>query len=187
MSATRYEFIGGGSSKFYEIAWHTPVHGQATITYGRIGTAGQQITYSVTEARKKEREKIAKGYKLAMAVVGGPSIQVAKMQVVKALNQFGLISKATAASEIIKTLGIVNKAPKPSLIIGPGQIWERMTDYNKGKRFIKIITRTDNDYLFVVSYSDDGRKWSSPINRNGQETMIDDNEINNHYNLTDYK
>lgn len=75
MNKTRYEYVGGGSDKFYEIEWHTPSQGEATITYGRNGTSGTQVVYSMADARKKEREKITKGYKQIVVPVAKAPMQ----------------------------------------------------------------------------------------------------------------
>ena len=62
----RFEFVGGTSSKFWEIA----VSGsRVSVCFGRIGTAGQSETKTFpdataadTHAEKKIREKLGKGY-----------------------------------------------------------------------------------------------------------------------------
>jgi predicted DNA-binding WGR domain protein len=66
MSRRRFEFVGGSSSKFWEVA----VDGSAvTVRFGRIGTSGQTqqklFADAATAARTSERlvrEKLAKGY-----------------------------------------------------------------------------------------------------------------------------
>ena len=63
----RFEFVGGTSSKFWEVS----VSGASvTVRYGRIGTLGQSQTKSLADAAAAERhveklisEKIGKGYK----------------------------------------------------------------------------------------------------------------------------
>ena len=65
-STRRFEFVGGGSSKF----WHITLDGAAyTVTFGRIGTAGQSQTKTFGNAAlaqaehdKIVREKVGKGY-----------------------------------------------------------------------------------------------------------------------------
>jgi len=64
--ARRFEFEEGGSSKFWEVS----VDGSdMTVTYGRIGTAGQTKTksFATNEAAQKEADKLVlektkKGY-----------------------------------------------------------------------------------------------------------------------------
>ena len=71
MSATtstrrRFEYAGGGSDKFWEVA----VHGAAvTVRFGRNGTAGQRQTKAFPDAAaarrhadRLTREKAGKGY-----------------------------------------------------------------------------------------------------------------------------
>ena len=62
----RFEFVGGGSSKFWEIGRDGA---EVTVRFGRIGSSGQTQTKAWTsdeEARsqvaKLIREKLAKGY-----------------------------------------------------------------------------------------------------------------------------
>ena len=65
----RFEFVGGTSSKFYEVS----VNGASvTVRYGRLGTQGQSQTKSLADdaaadrhAQKLIGEKVAKGYKEA--------------------------------------------------------------------------------------------------------------------------
>ncbi|HMV69798.1 MAG TPA: WGR domain-containing protein, partial [Myxococcota bacterium] len=72
----RFELSEGSSHKF----WQIEVTGESfTVTYGRIGTAGQAQTKSFAdaaaaqaEADKLVREKVKKGY----AEVGGGAISV---------------------------------------------------------------------------------------------------------------
>ena len=62
----RFEFVGGGSQKFWEIS----VDGKSfTVRYGRIGTRGQEQSKSYTDEAKARREadkliqeKLRKGY-----------------------------------------------------------------------------------------------------------------------------
>jgi predicted DNA-binding WGR domain protein len=62
----RFEFIGGSSQKFWEIA----LAGTSfTVRFGRIGTAGQSQTKSFADEAKAKREaenliaeKVKKGY-----------------------------------------------------------------------------------------------------------------------------
>jgi predicted DNA-binding WGR domain protein len=62
----RFEFIGGNSSKFWEIL----VSGnQVTVTFGRIGTSGQSerktfpdADAAAKHAQKKIDEKLKRGY-----------------------------------------------------------------------------------------------------------------------------
>ena len=68
----QFEFVGGTSSKFWTV---NMVCCDVTVTYGRIGTAGQSLTKSFPDpaaARKHvERliaEKTAKGYREVAAV-----------------------------------------------------------------------------------------------------------------------
>jgi predicted DNA-binding WGR domain protein len=72
----RFEFVGGSSSKFWEIAREGA---QVTVTFGRIGTAGQtQVKDLGTEAAGIKyfdslvAEKVKKGY--VERPVGGDSI-----------------------------------------------------------------------------------------------------------------
>jgi predicted DNA-binding WGR domain protein len=66
--STRYfEFHGGVSHKFWEIAVSGPEH---TVRFGRIGTSGQKKTKSFSDADAAQRdaqrlinEKLAKGYR----------------------------------------------------------------------------------------------------------------------------
>jgi predicted DNA-binding WGR domain protein len=66
-SVRRFEFVGGSSSKFWEVSVSDK---EVTVCFGRIGTAGQKQTKSLpTEAKATDhaekliREKTAKGYK----------------------------------------------------------------------------------------------------------------------------
>jgi predicted DNA-binding WGR domain protein len=62
----RFEFVGGSSAKFWEIA----VEGKdVTVRFGRIGTAGQEQTRSFADpdeaqqhAERLVAEKTGKGY-----------------------------------------------------------------------------------------------------------------------------
>ncbi len=62
----RFEFIAGSSAKFWEVR----VEGsQVTVTFGRIGTAGQTQTKSLDDpasaqkhAERLIRQKLGKGY-----------------------------------------------------------------------------------------------------------------------------
>jgi predicted DNA-binding WGR domain protein len=63
----RFEFIGGGSSKFWEI---TLADAQHSVRFGRIGTKGQTITKSFEDVAATRRDyerlvrsKIGKGYR----------------------------------------------------------------------------------------------------------------------------
>jgi len=75
-SSIRYfEFIGGGSRKFWEISL---TGNSFTVRFGRIGTAGQSQTKSFADDAKAKREadsliaeKLKKGYQEARAA--GPS------------------------------------------------------------------------------------------------------------------
>ncbi len=72
MTARRFEFIEGTSSKFWEI---TNNNREVTVRYGRIGTNGQTQTKSFTSeaaanthALRQINSKLAKGYhELAVA------------------------------------------------------------------------------------------------------------------------
>ena len=62
----RFEFVGGSSAKFWEI---TRAGRDVTVRYGRIGTANQTVTKTLTDdtaavrqADKLIGEKLAKGY-----------------------------------------------------------------------------------------------------------------------------
>ncbi len=62
----RFEFVGGGSDKFWEV---TQNGAQVIVCYGRNGAAGQIDTKSFSNsaaaqkhAEKKIAEKLAKGY-----------------------------------------------------------------------------------------------------------------------------
>jgi predicted DNA-binding WGR domain protein len=65
-SSRRFEFIGGGSQKFWEIS----IAGKSfAVRFGRIGTAGQSQTKSFADEEKAKREaekliaeKVKKGY-----------------------------------------------------------------------------------------------------------------------------
>jgi len=83
----RFEFVGGGSSKFWEISYRGP---EVIIRFGRIGTNGQTQTKdlgSETEAAfyvaKLIKEKLAKGY---VAVAG---TQPGRMESPRATRDFG--------------------------------------------------------------------------------------------------
>jgi predicted DNA-binding WGR domain protein len=62
----RFEFVGGNSSKFYEVQ----VEGTTvTVRYGRIGTDGQTQTKEFSDTAKAQghadkqiAQKLAKGY-----------------------------------------------------------------------------------------------------------------------------
>ena len=65
-SKRRFEFIGGNSSKFWEVLVSC---NQVTVTFGRIGTSGQSERKTFPDgeaaakhAQKKIDEKIKKGY-----------------------------------------------------------------------------------------------------------------------------
>jgi len=62
----RFEFIEGNSAKFWEVS---VAGSQVTVTFGRIGTAGQTQTKSLANpaaaqnhADKLIRQKLGKGY-----------------------------------------------------------------------------------------------------------------------------
>ena len=62
----RFEFVGGGSAKFWEISSHGP---EVTVRFGRLGTNGQSQTKDLgsesaaaTHVAKLINEKLAKGY-----------------------------------------------------------------------------------------------------------------------------
>ena len=62
----RFEFVGGGSAKFWEISSHGP---EVTVRFGRLGTNGQSQTKDLgsesaaaTHVAKLIDEKLAKGY-----------------------------------------------------------------------------------------------------------------------------
>ncbi len=68
MKFGRYEFVkaknrlSGSSNKFWTCI---PIgNGQVRITWGKIGTSGQNQIKTTNEGLKKIREKISKGYKL---------------------------------------------------------------------------------------------------------------------------
>lgn len=72
MSARRFEFIEGTSSKFWEVSTSGT---NVTVRYGRIGTNGQSQTKSFTSptaagqhAEKQIASKLAKGYRELAAV-----------------------------------------------------------------------------------------------------------------------
>ena len=72
MSARRFEFVEGTSSKFWEISTGG---NNLTVRYGRIGTNGQTQTKSFTSltaaaqhAEKQIASKLAKGYRELAAV-----------------------------------------------------------------------------------------------------------------------
>ena len=60
------EFIGGGSKKFYEMT--DLGNGKWRARWGRIGTAGQSMDYSMTKWYEKESEKTGKGYQIKRTV-----------------------------------------------------------------------------------------------------------------------
>ena len=67
MTARRFEFIEGTSSKFWEI---TNNNREVTVRYGRIGSNGQTQTKSFTSdaaanthALQQINSKLAKGYR----------------------------------------------------------------------------------------------------------------------------
>ena len=67
MTARRFEFVEGTSSKFWEISTNG---NDLTVRYGRIGTSGQSqtkacISESAAEqqAHKQIAAKLAKGYR----------------------------------------------------------------------------------------------------------------------------
>jgi len=62
----RFEFVGGNSAKFWEIAQQGS---NVTVRYGRLGTAGQETHKGFTDkpsaikyAQKLVAQKLAKGY-----------------------------------------------------------------------------------------------------------------------------
>jgi predicted DNA-binding WGR domain protein len=63
----RFEFIGGGSAKF----WEAVVSGcDVTVRYGRLGSDGQSLTKTFADVEAAQRhaekligEKLKKGYK----------------------------------------------------------------------------------------------------------------------------
>src|SRR2546425_1822474 len=62
----RFEFVGGGSAKFWEIRSHGA---EVTVRFGRLGTNGQtqtkdlgSETAAVAHIAKLINEKLAKGY-----------------------------------------------------------------------------------------------------------------------------
>lgn len=62
----RFEFVGGTSAKFYEV---TVAGNQVSVTFGRIGTAGQtqnngfpDSSAAQQHADKLTQQKLAKGY-----------------------------------------------------------------------------------------------------------------------------
>ncbi len=72
MSARRFEFIEGTSSKFWEV---TTNNREVTVRYGRIGANGQIQTKSFTSetaasehSQKQIASKLAKGYRELAAV-----------------------------------------------------------------------------------------------------------------------
>ena len=71
MTARRFEFIEGTSSKFWEI---TNNNREVTVCYGRIGTNGQTQTKSFTSEAaanthtlRQINSKLAKGYRELVA------------------------------------------------------------------------------------------------------------------------
>jgi predicted DNA-binding WGR domain protein len=72
MSKRRFEFVGGNSSKF----WEVEITGSdVTVCYGRIGTDGQRQTKSLDDAASATRHadklvasKLKKGYREAAVV-----------------------------------------------------------------------------------------------------------------------
>ncbi len=71
MSKRYFEFIGGTSAKFWEIAHNGS---EVTVRFGRIGTAGQSQTKSFPNAEAAARhaekligQKTGKGYQEAVA------------------------------------------------------------------------------------------------------------------------
>ena len=72
MTARRFEFIEGTSSKFWEISTNNR---EVTVRYGRIGANGQTQAKSFTSetaaaehAQKQIASKLAKGYRELAAV-----------------------------------------------------------------------------------------------------------------------
>jgi predicted DNA-binding WGR domain protein len=66
MSKRRFEFVGGNSSKFWEIE---VTGNEVTVCFGRIGTTGQRQTkpfddgaQAVGHAEKQIASKLKKGY-----------------------------------------------------------------------------------------------------------------------------
>ena len=57
----RYEFKEGGSRKFWHIVYDLTTQ-TCTASWGRIGNSPQHKQYSKSEALKKIKEKISKGY-----------------------------------------------------------------------------------------------------------------------------
>lgn len=64
-----FEFVGGTSAKFWEVALN---HTEVTVRFGRIGTGGQTQRKSLADsaaaaahAEKLITAKVAKGYRLA--------------------------------------------------------------------------------------------------------------------------
>ena len=69
----RFEFVGGSSAKFWEI---TRAGRDVTVRYGRISSAGQTVTKTLTDdaaavrhADKLIGKKLAKGYVECAALV----------------------------------------------------------------------------------------------------------------------
>jgi len=200
MNKTRYEYVGGGSSKFYEIEWHSPTQGEATITYGRIGTSGQSITYSMAEARKKEREKIAKGYKqmvvsasapvqkLGILMMGKPGVgrsfaSTQAAQAFKVMTQAAGVWKEVMPAMTINDFGYRDgKKSSGRLdgipVVAIDQIWERIGGA-KGGKYIRIMARGEyeDNISFVYAESDDKRAWV--INRKEAGTVW----LNKNYKL----
>jgi predicted DNA-binding WGR domain protein len=95
VATRRFELIEGSSSKFWEIA----VSGTAyTVTYGRIGTAGQSKTKKVKDAAKEAAalvaEKLKKGY--AEIKKGGAAAKQKPVAAKKAALDTDAIQKAVA-------------------------------------------------------------------------------------------
>jgi predicted DNA-binding WGR domain protein len=64
--ARRFEFVGGGSDKFYEV---NTAGSEVTVRFGRNGTNGQTTTKTFSDdaaaekhAEKLALQKLAKGY-----------------------------------------------------------------------------------------------------------------------------
>lgn len=73
----RFEFVGGGSSKFWEISYQGA---QVTVRFGRIGTNGQtqtkdlgSETAAAFHVAKLVEEKLGKGYVAVRPTNSGPS------------------------------------------------------------------------------------------------------------------
>ena len=76
LEETHLEYIDpeANSDKFYDI--EPQEDGTVKIRWGRSGTKGQEAVFSESDAAKKLKEKLKKGYRKVAASVSGPSSEI---------------------------------------------------------------------------------------------------------------